>query len=339
MNAMPIALTLAARGWPVFPCNAEKKPSISKREGGRGFHDATRDPDAIRRMFSRRSAVLVGVPTGEASGVDVLDIDPRHGGHLWEACNRHRLPETRIHETMSGGRHWLFIHVPGVRNSASKQGLASGVDVRGEGGYCIVPPSAGYRVIADAAIAHWPDWLLQPGLVLPRPMPARSAHNAHHEAVPEERLQAIIDRALDRVRRAPDGQKHYTLRNMALLLGGIAVEAGLSDADLTERLLKALPDGVKDGEAARKTAEWGLENGRGNPLDVLHEAERRSPDPRRRDLARAAFRLLRRGVAEDVLLLTLGARNRESSNPLIEAEVIATARWAMSQMKDQANAA
>src|ERR1700722_6016858 len=86
------ALELAASGLPVFPCGANKKPVL-----GHGFQDATTDPAIIRKMFTRATAKLIGVPTGAASGFDVLDLDYNHGAGPWEAENLHRLPETRAH--------------------------------------------------------------------------------------------------------------------------------------------------------------------------------------------------------------------------------------------------
>ena len=137
---LSIALTLAAAGLPVFPCTARKTPAIAKDNGGSGYRDATTDPARIRDLWRRAgdAAQLVGVPTGSASGFDVLDMDPRHdpatAGALQTSAG---WPETRTHRTMSGGRHWLFRHRPGVRNSISKA-IAPGVDVRGEGGYVII---------------------------------------------------------------------------------------------------------------------------------------------------------------------------------------------------------
>src|ERR1700728_4248005 len=92
MSALAIALDLAARGYPVFPCGANKKPAISKAEGGNGFKGATIDPDAIRRMFNRPNAILVGIPTGVITGFDVLDLDHRNGAGFWEQANRSHLP-------------------------------------------------------------------------------------------------------------------------------------------------------------------------------------------------------------------------------------------------------
>jgi Bifunctional DNA primase/polymerase, N-terminal len=166
------ALELAAAGFPVFPCNAKKKPVVTN-----GFLSASTDPAIVRVLFAKRATKLIGVPTGPASEVDVLDFDYRHGAKPWEDANQYRLPETRVHQSQSGGRHLLFRHTPGIRNSAGR--IAPGCDVRGAGGYIIMPPSPGYTVISDAPIAPWPEWLLEPGLALPklkpppRPVPPR----------------------------------------------------------------------------------------------------------------------------------------------------------------------
>jgi hypothetical protein len=157
---LSIALEIVACGAPVFPCDGRKRPAIALVDGGHGHLDAVTDPDGVRELFARAShARLLGVPTGERSGFDVLDIDPRHGGRLWEAEHADRLPRTRMHSTQHDGRHRLFRHADGVRNRGGHP--AAGVDVRGEGGYIIMPPSQGYSVIDDAPIAPWPEWLLK----------------------------------------------------------------------------------------------------------------------------------------------------------------------------------
>jgi hypothetical protein len=96
----------------------------------------------VRRWFERRPAANLAVVTGEISGIVVVDIDPRHGGEssLEAMQARHgELPITMESVTGGGGRHVYFAH-PGreVRNRA---GLAPGIDLRGDGGCIIVPPS------------------------------------------------------------------------------------------------------------------------------------------------------------------------------------------------------
>ncbi len=267
------ALALAAGGLPVFPCTADKKPAIKH-----GFLDATRDPDIIAKLFRGKGAVLIGVPTGPASGLDVLDLDYRHGATEWEAANLHRIPETRAHSTMSGGRHLLFRSDARVRNSAGR--IASGVDVRGGGGYIIMPPSPGYAIVSDAAVESWPTWLLEPGVVLPPPPKERPVSSAGaYVPASSARLEGLRASILANVQRAGDGQKHLQLRNAALALGGIAEQAGFSDAEAVDWLLTALPDGVKDWEIARQTAAWGVAAGRDAPLPPLEDRPRGTRKP------------------------------------------------------------
>ena len=336
MSVLDLALELASTGLPVFPCGANKRPAIRKNEDGRGFHDATTDPAAIRSLFARRNAALVAVPTGEWSGFDALDLDYRHGAGDWERANQSRIPETRIHQTRSGGRHLLFAHAPGVRISESV--IAPGVDVRGSGGYVIWWPAHGVSVASDAPIAPWPNWLLP--LALPKPPPQRaSAGPSSREPVASEHLDKIINYALARVNTASDGQKHHTLRAMARLLGGIQDRAGFSDAKAAEWLLDALPSTVKDWRGAAKTADWGLENGRGIPLTLHEKPNSKEPDPRRKETARMAFRLLRGGVAGAGVLAVLDQQNAQRTEPLPDQVIRETALWAARQMKGQSNAA
>lgn len=335
MTLVDLALRLAARGLPVFPCGRSKKPVIRKVDGGRGFHDATTDPATVRRLFSHRNAALVGVPTGEASGFDVLDLDYRHGAAAWEEANLQRLPETRVHETQSGGRHLLFIHAPGVRNSAGE--IAPGVDVRGEGGYVIMPPSSGYSVIADAEAAHWPDWLLP--IVLPKPAPARVIEVPNVTTpVSGTRLEAIKIAALKRVHDAVDGQKHFTLRNAALLLGGIADQAGYSDGESVRWLLDALPSSAKDRRGAEATAVWGLIEGRKRPVVIPEKPIEQASDPRRRETAASACRMLRQAFPAEHVLHALHEENRRRSEPLPEDVVNGLTVWAARKISQGAHA-
>src|SRR5262245_53106968 len=128
---------------PIFPCAANKKPLTSK-----GFHDAAigLDPSGWP---------LVGVRTGAASAIDVLDVDPE--GIPWLAQNEHRLPVTRRHRTQRGV-HLLFRHAEGLKKSEDR--VAKGVDVRADGSYAIWWPRQGYSVANEDTVAEWPEWLL-----------------------------------------------------------------------------------------------------------------------------------------------------------------------------------
>src|SRR5271168_1150948 len=84
-------------GWPVFPCHEDTKaPVRPKSQGGNGFKDATRDPAEIAELWRRWPGGLIGVATGEVSGIDVLDIDFKHeiAVKWWTAASK-RVPSTR----------------------------------------------------------------------------------------------------------------------------------------------------------------------------------------------------------------------------------------------------
>jgi hypothetical protein len=144
-----------------------------------GLKDATTDPALIRHWWSCAPEANLGVATGR--GRVVIDIDPRHRGDqaLIELEARHgRLPNTWRARTGGGGQHLYFRSDTEVRNSVSK--IATGVDVRGHGGYVVAPPSmhvSGQRyewlTPPDAlALAPLPSWLLS---AMAQPQGAKAA--------------------------------------------------------------------------------------------------------------------------------------------------------------------
>lgn len=132
-----------AKEYPVFPCNSRKAPIVPS-----GFKSATQNLEEVERMFSLPNAALIGVPTGNVSGISVIDIDVKDGkdGLTWERENASLLGHTLKSKTISGGRHYIYKHRAGVRNSAGLEGC---VDVRGDGGYFIHPYSEGYQFLNE----------------------------------------------------------------------------------------------------------------------------------------------------------------------------------------------
>jgi len=135
-----------ATGLPCFPCSRNKTPTIP---GPGGHKHATADAAALRALWRQYPGALVGVPTGEISGLAVLDVDlaKHREAACWLAANRGRLPRSRSHRTRSGALHFVFQHAHGVRNS---QGRLASVDTRGEGGYVIWRPTAGCPAVCGA---------------------------------------------------------------------------------------------------------------------------------------------------------------------------------------------
>lgn len=198
------ALAHARQGRPVFPCDAERKrPLLAKAEGGQGFKDASTDETLIRAWWSRWPEALIGMPTGAVTGCFIVDIDvkgEKQGEESWGLVLRTwgPVPETWETITATGGRHLWFAH-PGrglvVPNRAGRLGqgnenwgrgayptvpfakaaggqlLVPDVDIRGDGGYVILPGSSlrdgrGYAWEGSsdpeegAVLATAPGWLL-----------------------------------------------------------------------------------------------------------------------------------------------------------------------------------
>lgn len=137
-DMLAAALDYARRGWAVFPCGRDKRPLIKDWP-----HMATMAPEKIREWWGRWPDASIGCPTGPGSGFWVLDVDlPEGPASLAELEDLFgALPPTMEQRTGGGGRQ-LFFRWPEdreVRNSAGK--LGPGLDVRGAGGYVILPPS------------------------------------------------------------------------------------------------------------------------------------------------------------------------------------------------------
>jgi hypothetical protein len=199
-NALNDALRLAYYGRPAFPCLDNKKPACPH-----GFKDATADPEKLRELWREYPGPLVGVPTGEASGLFVIDVDSgRHDeANDWLESVSSHLPETRWHATKSGGWHILFKHRAGLRNSAGK--LAPGVDTRGDGGYIIWWPFHLGFGTHKLQLAELPEWIYEKLVERPRPEIVRrplSSINA-----PTARLRGL----LTFVTSASEGERNATL--------------------------------------------------------------------------------------------------------------------------------
>lgn len=146
--------TLNDQPLPAFACRLDKKPMTKN-----GHKDATTDSAEFiaRAHLTEGQNFLYGVPTGQQTGFDILDIDQI--GFSWLAeLQDWQISQCRCHRTRSGGVHIFFKHHPDLRNSASK--IAPGVDVRAEGGYIIWWPSTGLKVIDPTVINSWPEWLV-----------------------------------------------------------------------------------------------------------------------------------------------------------------------------------
>jgi len=164
------AADYAQRGWRVLPlhtvidgmcscgttCSSPGKHPRTKN----GVKDATADLGAINKWWSDWPDANVGVATG--NGLAVLDIDPAKGGEdsLRELLGGDEAWDTSVVATGGGGLHFYFKTDKAIRN---RVGVRAGIDVRGQAGYVVAPPSnhasgGTYVWQNEAALAEWPSF-------------------------------------------------------------------------------------------------------------------------------------------------------------------------------------
>lgn len=180
-----VAAKYARYGFAIFPaytiedghcsCADSRCTSPGKHPIGslvpHGVSDAMADDRAALEWWSVYHDANIGIATGDVSGIVVVDIDLAGLDTLGNLERIHGdVPETWAAETGSGGMH-LYYRMPrlDVRNSAGAVG--PGIDIRGNGGYVIAPPSlhlSGRRYRWQDAwhprkvqMAEAPDWLLK----------------------------------------------------------------------------------------------------------------------------------------------------------------------------------
>ena len=167
MTLLQQALSLAGRGFHVFPCEANGKLPAIKDFPNR----ATRDPAQIEKWF-KKAHRNIGISTtsfGEGQSLVVIDVDNKNGkagdAQIFSLeLEGFELPQSFEQTTPNGGRHIIY-----VADQPYKQGvnvLGDGLDIRSRGGFIVGTGSSidgkTYEQIGDrTALAPAPDWLLR----------------------------------------------------------------------------------------------------------------------------------------------------------------------------------
>lgn len=311
------ALDYAQRGLPVLPCKpTDKKPYVArdKDENGEpipktgGLYKATCDPDQIRAWWAEWPHAMIGVRTGAASGLFVVDADVDDGinGHETLAALGIDELETCTVLTPRGGLHLHYRYQDGLRNSAGD--IGPGVDVRGEGGYIIVPPS----MRADGRRYEWrQDGATQPAEIPPAIIAAlkkkpERADVGQRQSRPSTRsddgehgayVAAALNGECDRVANAREGARNDALNTAAFSLGQLVAGAGLDENLVRDRLFNATVARLANDDGRQSvlaTIESGLNAGRQQPRTTAPAIERLvvrghdrgdQPKPQQRDPA------------------------------------------------------
>lgn len=163
------ALRYASHGWRVLPlhtikdghctCNAGRACSRAGKHPltKHGVRDATTDPDQIRAWWKKWPNANIGIATGPESGIIVIDIDPRNGGHTSlkkPEAELGPLTDALVTETGSGGQHRIFKSPNfAVKTDMAGKVLGAGLDLLSSGSLIVAPASrhiSGKRYLCDA---------------------------------------------------------------------------------------------------------------------------------------------------------------------------------------------
>lgn len=209
------AIAYATRGFAVFPCVPRGKVPATPH----GCRDATKDVAQIAGWWRENPNYNVAVATGPVSSVFFLDVDGMDAEAFLRKLEQQygALPET-VESITPRGRHLFFKCENGaVRNSAGA--MAPGLDIRGEGGYVVLPPSihpSGRQYVwsVDSAdhFAEAPAWLSNL-------LGGKTNGRCHKQAKSPEQWHSLVS---DTIR---NGARNSTLTSLC----GKLLHAGLTE--------------------------------------------------------------------------------------------------------------
>jgi hypothetical protein len=218
-SALEAALSLAARDWPVFPlhhvksgdCTCGNPGCLSRGKHPRtknGLKDGTIDDATIHEWWRQWPKANVGVCTGAKAGLFVVGPDGPEGLAALADLERIHgaLPRTPTAKTGSDGEHFYFRWPHGGTIVNRRNHLGLPIDVRGEGGYVVAPPSRNangpyeWKVApSECNVAEAPPWLLE----WCRQGPPSPAQPFLPQPAPSTNGSSLIDRAVAYLAKVP----------------------------------------------------------------------------------------------------------------------------------------
>jgi putative DNA primase/helicase len=304
----------------VFPCSPQNKRPLLPRDcdgegkpikGSGGLTKATTDEEQIRAWWRKWPKAMIGVAVGRARMI-VIDFDPRidpETGEEWtldqlkaelEEMMGCPLPVSLSVRTPSGGVH-VYFRMPEGEPIGNRGNLPDHIDVRGLGGYTIVPPSfcegdaknatGSYRWLrgaADAEIVDMPAPLVE---ILRAPAAQRAAEGQSAPSrsyVPRDVFPVDVDerhrryaqhalqQEMDELAATPIGGGRWGGRNngiyhAALKMAGLVLAGAISESFVRaglESVVRAMPHN-DDLAGALKAIDNGFDNAKPRDLGAV----------------------------------------------------------------------
>lgn len=287
---LPEALKLAEIGWCVFALGPTGHPYPNCkmcRETCQVAQDydkcdhlichatyaGTTDPARLEAMWGHFPQSLIGVRTGKASGLFVLDFDLHGEKNAWSDARRLResaeLPRTVAALTGGGGGHLYYQHplVLDIPNNNTGR-LGVGIDVKGEGGFVVAPPSAKRGKLPYSWVPGSDPWS-RPLAEMPRSALLMITKSDHKPTTflpgtvtqSDDRVMMKWETALDQLLSAGVGGRNENLYRAACRGGEVIASGQLTSQEVIDLLESAGQQAGLTPSEIRQTIRSGLSRG------------------------------------------------------------------------------
>jgi RecA-family ATPase len=202
----------------------------------------------------------VGIPTGPANGLIVLDIDSQAKFKALQRMSNHPVPETLTVKTSGTNTHHYYQYPDDGAYYTNRSVASGGFDIRANGGYVVAPGSIHpktrkpYTIIIDAPIAPAPQWLLdlcrrekqdtKPSMHLPE----KSDWNGNIDDLPvSDKVWAYIVEGAEKGQADRSSMIHATIIEL--------IDAQLTEAEIFQ-IFDENPIGDKYREKGAAKRKW-----------------------------------------------------------------------------------
>jgi len=219
MSLAETAHALATKGKPIFPVarNWEKKPLVKWKP----YQDCPPTREEVKRWWIEWPDANIGLATGHLSELMVVDTDSQEATRAFVENYPEAEKTLQASTGRDGARHFYFVFEPGITNDAGKV-LGPGIDIRGEGGFVVIPPS----VHANGRRYEWIN--RNNPIALPPKLREKLLSRSKDGKPGDVRLAPLVGEAI------PDHQRNVTLASLA----GTMRRRGMSEDAIRDALLK-----------------------------------------------------------------------------------------------------
>lgn len=255
-NLIPHALGYLNKSISIIPVGKDKIPLINWKP----YQERMATEQEARQWWTQYPTAQIGIVTGKLSNLLVIDVE-KGGDSSWLPQN------TAIIQTGGGGKHYYYSFVDGVKNKARIKDL---VDIRGEGGYVVAPPSetdkGKYVILQKRRLMPFPKNLFSPGQPKTQQeykQEISTTYDGANEGQRNATMTSYVGHLLTKI--------HPTEWN-TIAWEWIKQANHKNNPPLYERELKTIFDSIKNLEKKNDTERW-YQREKNNPNDLWDDEE------------------------------------------------------------------